>query len=87
MTERPSTVPPFTVAGITFRCLIAPDGPNELGLAGTRYVWRSDCGRYAAGRIGRNCWARVDGALVGADFPTIGKAMHAAVHGTKEQAA
>ena len=79
MDDRRSTVPTFTVAGVTFVCWIVDDG--------NRYVWRSECGRYAAGRIGRLCWARRDGQVVGAEFPSLKFAMSVAVGAAQRRSA
>ncbi len=86
--ERLSDVPKFTLRGVVWRCWIVPDGLNELGLSGERFVWRSVCGRYAAGRLGYRRvgdgtlqalhWARRNGRVVGAEFPTNRAAMAAA---------
>ncbi len=48
----PSTVPPFTVDGVTFKCTV--DASNC-------YVWVSECGRFSAFRIGRQFSAAIDG--------------------------
>lgn len=91
MTDHRSTVPPFTVAGVTFVCWVVDDGVNDLGLPATRYVWRSTCGRFAAGHRyvnGRRLfWARGDGEVVGAEFPTRKFAMGAAVGAAHRSAA
>jgi hypothetical protein len=87
MTDHPSTVPPFTIPGATFVCWIVDDGPNEAGIPGQRYVWRSTCGRYAVGRRVRTYWARRDGRVVGANFLTSKLAMIAAVSGARREAA
>ena len=80
--EARSTVPTFIAAGVTFACLVAeePDGSQ-------RYVWRSECRRYAVGRIGSKCWARCDGELVAADFSALKPAMIAAVEAANRKAA
>jgi hypothetical protein len=50
MTETPSSAPPFTVAGTTFRCWIIPAGKNEAGVDGIKYVWVSDDLRLSCGK-------------------------------------
>jgi hypothetical protein len=71
MTDHSSAVPHFTIAGVTFACWVVDDGQ--------RYVWRSTCGRYAAGRMVRAYWSRRDGRVVGAEFLSLKLAMVTAV--------
>ena len=54
-----SSVPEFSTGHVLWRCFVADDGQ--------RYVWRSLCGRYEAGRDfeRRQCWAKKDGRLIG----------------------
>lgn len=63
------TTPPFEIAGITWRGWIVDSGQQ--------YEWRSDCGRYRAGRnIGAGThWASCGGPLVGHEYPTLRFAM------------
>lgn len=49
---RPTTIAPFTLVDITWRCFTR-DGGN--------YVWRSQCGRFAAWREGAIFYASRDG--------------------------
>lgn len=66
-----STVPCFSVAGVTFECWVTD--------AGHRYEWRSTCKRAAAGRQVALCWAVVDGRRIGDQYETLRRAMLAAV--------
>lgn len=81
MTDHLATSPPFTVAGVTFRCWVT-DG-------GHRYEWRSTDGRC---RVGRNvgnamCWAIADGRVLGTHFASLKLAMIAAVRAADRRAA
>lgn len=69
MSFRRSTVPEFSIAGVTFTCWITEE--ND-------YVWRSACGRTAVGRGGRTFWARADGQGLGTGYVTLRLAMLAA---------
>lgn len=66
---RTEGIQPFTLSGTTFHCFSRTDG---------RFVWRSENGRFAVGRHGAKCWARADGAVIGADYGALIEAMRAA---------
>lgn len=80
MTERPVGVPDFEAGGVTFRCFVAPDGVNELGLPATRLIWRGIGVPCVVGRnVGmRACWAKANGRVIGQNFPSLKLAMKAA---------
>lgn len=89
----PSSAPPFSVAGVAFRCVIVDDGANELGLISQRFEWRSADGRLAVWRgsfetlrsydgqpvLVRRYHAAVDGEALRDRHPTLAAAMLAAV--------
>lgn len=64
-----STVPVFERRGIAWRCWIDGDGC---------YVWRSECGRMAVRRVGRECQARVGTEVLSREFGSLREAMDAA---------
>lgn len=66
-----SSAPPFSLGAITFRCWVT-DG-------GQRYEWRSECGRFVAGRSGAEFWARADGRGAGDRHLSLRAAMAAAI--------
>lgn len=68
--ERPSSVAPFTLAGITWRCMIAAGGQA--------YVWRSEDGRLAVTRCGREFFAEAGGRRSVNGNPSLVGAMAAA---------
>ena len=68
--DRRSGVAPFTICGVTFVCWVVDGG---------RYEWRSECGRYAVGRVGPDCWARRDGRGAGDQHASLRAAMAAAI--------
>ena len=72
-TDHPSTVDIFSIGDVTFRCWVTDDG--------SRYEWRSTCGRYRAGRnVGMaSCWSMRDDRPVGHQYETLKRAMCAAV--------
>ena len=71
-TDRLSSAPPFRIGNTTFRCWVTDNGQ--------RYEWRSEGDRIVAGRgDGALYWARIDGELAGADFPSPSSAMLSAM--------
>lgn len=77
--DRLSSAPPFTLAGITWRCWVTDRGQ--------RYEWRSEDGWLAAGRSGPVFWARADGRWAGDRHPTLRAAMAAAIGAARRAAA
>lgn len=77
--DRLSSVPPFTLAGITWRCWVTGGGQH--------YEWRSDDGRLTAGRSGAEFWARADGFPCGEHHPSLREAMVAAIQASRSAAA
>ena len=83
MSETASSIPNFQSGDVTFQCMVKryDDGTS-------RYLWRSECGRFAVWREGAKCIAERDGQVIGRDYPTLGKAMIASQHlGWMEHAA
>lgn len=83
--ERLTGVPDFAIGGATFSCFTVGEG------GGSVLVWRSACKRIAVGSIivdrqvkidgelvwrkAKDWWARLDGRLLGKDFPAPRAAM------------
>jgi hypothetical protein len=67
----PSTVPPFTCDGVTFRCYAVA----------ARYEWHDDRSQRVAARNegSSTCWARAGNQIVGRSFLNLKQAMQAAV--------
>lgn len=78
MTDHLSTVPVFSINGVTFRCWVTD--------AGQRYEWRSTCGRYSAGRSGKHHWASINRRVIGDQFASLKSAMQMAVSAEREAA-
>lgn len=66
-----SSAPPFSLGAVTFRCWVTAKGQ--------RYEWRSECGRFVAGRSGAEFWARADGRGTGDRHRSLKAAMEAAI--------
>lgn len=81
MTDRLSTVQPFEVGGVLFRCWIVDDGVNEIGVPSERYEWRSDDGVCRVGKNSGNAmsWAALRGRIIGQHYQTRKAAMEAVV--------
>lgn len=73
-----SSAPPFTIGDVTWRCWVT-DG-------GQRYEWRSECGRFIAGRSGAEYWSRADGRPCGNQHHTLRAAMVAAIRRARDAA-
>jgi len=82
MTDHISTIPPFKVSNIEFRCWVTDDGLNELGIRATRFEWRAHDGKIKCGRHEGSglCWAMVHGKRVGNGYPSLKAAMLAGLN-------
>lgn len=79
VSERRSSVQPFTLHGVTFECWITADGQH--------LEWRSTCGRFAVGRDGAEHWAKARGRIIGTRFASLKLAMDAAIQNTERAVA
>lgn len=85
--ERKADVPPFSIGSSVFRCYAALDQPGTPYVwrsdckrlaVGKRIVRREvmdeDTGELVERSVA-DCWARVDGKLIGSDYPSLVIAM------------
>lgn len=69
--ERRNSSPPFEIGGVVFECFVTADGQG--------YVWRSTCGRFAAGCVGATYVARAHGTVLKQRYARLMDAMAAAI--------